>query len=104
MTAALALRPAHRIIVEDILRKHAPRPCRIWGFGSRTRDAARPFSDLDLAIDVGRALTLAETGNLAWAFEESDLPWRVDLLDLAVCSDPFRREVESHAVPLLELR
>ena len=86
------------------MRTHAPRPCRVWAFGSRVRDAAKPFSDLDLAIDVGRALTLAETGDLAWAFEESDLPWRVDVLDLAACSEPFRREVESHALPLLELR
>ena len=100
MTTALMLRPDQRATVEAILRTHAPRPCRVWAFGSRARDSAKPYSDLDLAIDAGRPLTLAETGDLAWAFEDSDLPWRVDLLDLATCSDAFRREVEDHAVPV----
>ena len=102
MTTTLTLRPDQRATVEEILQNHAPRPCRVWAFGSRARDSAKPYSDLDLAIDAGRALTLAEAGDLAWAFEDSDLPWRVDLLDLAACSDAFRREIESHALPVFE--
>ena len=97
----LDVAPRWTVIVETILRRHAPRPCRIWAFGSRVRGKARRFSDLDLAFDAGRALTLGEQTALADAFDESDLPWRVDVVDLATCSPAFRREVEGHAVPIL---
>ncbi len=63
---------------------------------------ARRFSDLDLAFDAGRPLTLRDTAILADAFDESDLPWRVDIVDLTTCTETFRREVECHAVPLWE--
>ncbi len=44
----------------------------------------------------------ADTAVLADAFDESDLPWSVDIVDLVTCSETFRREVESHAVPVFE--
>ena len=94
--------PKHRTIVEEILRLHAPRPCRIWAFGSRVRGTARRFSDLDLAFDASRPLSFGDTALLADAFDESDLPWRVDVVDLVTCSPTFRREVESHAVLVWE--
>lgn len=101
MTAEIDLQPKHSAIVTGILRLHAPRPCRVWAFGSRVRGRARRFSDLDLAIDAGRPLTFADTAPLADAFDESDLPWRVDVVDLVTCSEAFR-EVESHAVLVFE--
>lgn len=102
MTVDIDLSPKHRTIVEEILRRHAPRPCRVWVFGSRVRGRARRFSDLDLAVDAGRPLTFGDTAPLADAFDDSDLPWRVDVVDLVTCSPTFRREVESHAALLFE--
>ena len=102
MNADVDVSSAHRSIIEDILRQHAPRPCRVLAFGSRVRGKARRFSDLDLAIDAGRPLTLRDTAVLADAFDESDLPWSVDLVDLVTCSETFRREVENYAVPVFE--
>ena len=94
----LDVEPRWQALVDEILRQHAPRPCRVWAFGSRVRGRARRFSDLDLAFDAGRPLTLLDTAVLADAFDESDLPWRVDIVDLVTCSETFRREIESHAV------
>ena len=101
MTVALALTPAQRAIVDRILGSHAPL-ARVWAFGSRARGTAKPFSDLDLAFDAGRAMTFEDLGALSSAFEESDLPWRVDIVDLATCSDTFRREIERDAVLILQ--
>jgi uncharacterized protein len=42
------------------------------------RPGAAPF---DLTVDAGRPLTLDELARLAEAFRESDLPYRVDLVD-----------------------
>ena len=50
-------------------------------FGSRATGRARRYSDLDLAIDAGRRLTLDEIAGLAEAFSDSDLPYKVDLAD-----------------------
>ena len=102
MTVALDVELRWKSLVDDILRQYAPRPCRVWAFGSRVRGKARRFSDLDLAFDAGRPLTLRDTAVLADAFDESDLPWSVDIVDLVTCSATFRREVESHAVPVFE--
>lgn len=100
MTAELDVEARWLSLVLGILGEHAPRPCRVFAFGSRVKRRARRFSDLDLALDAGRRLTLREDAVLADAFDESDLPWRVDVVDLAACSPEFRREVEGHAVPI----
>ena len=102
MTGDIDVSFTHWAIVENILASLAPRPCRVWAFGSRAKGKARRFSDLDLAVDAARPLTLRDTAILADAFDESDLPWRVDLVDLVTCSESFRREVESHAVLVFE--
>ncbi len=98
----LDMEPRWRSLVLDVLRQRAPHPCRVWAFGSRVRGKAGRFSDLDLAFDAGRPLTLRDTAVLADAIDESDLPWRVDIVDLVTCSETFRREVASHAVTLWE--
>ena len=103
MTAALDVEPRWLSLVRDIIRDHAPCPCRVHVFGSRVQGRARRFSDLDLAFDAGRPLTLHEQVVLFDAFDESDLPWRVDVVDLATCSPEFRSVVEAQAVPLLDL-
>ncbi len=98
----LDVEPRWKSLVDEILRLHGPRPCRVWAFGSRVRGTARRFSDLELAVDAGRPLTFGDTAPLASAFEESDLPWRVDIVDVVTCSADFRREVESGAVLVFE--
>ena len=101
---ALDLRPEHLALVRDLLRAHGPSPAKVWAFGSRTLGTARTYSDLDLAIDAGRPLTLAEQAELAAAFEEAALPWRVDIIDWTTTSDTFRRLIESQRVPLAILQ
>lgn len=83
--------PEHRRIVVDILRAHLPADAQVWAFGSRAAGRARRYSDLDLAIDAGRRLGLDETAILREAFDECDLPYRVDLVDWHAIGDDFRR-------------
>ncbi|MBN8727269.1 MAG: nucleotidyltransferase domain-containing protein [Xanthomonadales bacterium] len=97
---ALDIEPRHLAIVRDILARHAA-GWVVWVFGSRARGGAKAYSDLDLAIDAGRPLTLAEGAALADAFEEPDLPWRVDVVDWASIDDAFRRLIEGGRVELL---
>ncbi len=79
--ANIALPAEHRQLVLNILRANLPPSTKIWVFGSRATGRARRYSDLDLAIDAGRPLTLDEIAGLSEAFSDSDLPYKVDLVD-----------------------
>ena len=91
--------PEHLAIVLDILRKHVP-DHEVWAFGSRARRVARRYSDLDLAIISAKPLSLLTSARLADDFSESDLPWRVDVLDWATTSASFRTIVERDKIVL----
>lgn len=89
--------PEHWIIVRDILRKHVPQ-YTVWAFGSRARGGAKPFSDLDLAILTEQPLPLEVSAALAEDFSESDLPYKVDLVDWATTGESFRQIIERDKV------
>ena len=91
---------AQRRIVLDALRAHVPTGAVVWVFGSRAAGRARRYSDLDLAIDAGRRLTLDETAILAEAFSDSDLPYRVDVVDWQSIDDRFREVIAADAIVL----
>jgi uncharacterized protein len=77
-------------IVQDILRKCLPDKDRqVFVFGSRARGTKKRFADLDLAFDMGRRLTQQEAFELADEFEESDLSYKVDIVDLHNVSTRF---------------
>ena len=82
--------PEHREIVCGILRRHVPH-LPVWAFGSRTKGTAKAFSDLDLAIITDQPLSLEVSASLRDAFSESELPWKVDLVDWASTSESFRK-------------
>jgi predicted nucleotidyltransferase len=93
----------HRRLVLDILRANFSKGAKTWVFGSRATGRARRYSDLDLAIDAGRKLTLDEFAVLAEAFSESDLPYRVDVVDWHKIDDGFRRMIASERVLLADV-
>lgn len=64
---------------------------RILAFGSRVRHTARPHSDLDLAILDDKPTCLSRLGLIRDAFEASNLPFRVDLLDWQRLTPEFQQ-------------
>jgi predicted nucleotidyltransferase len=103
VTATIDITPEHRQLVIDILREYLPSGAAVWVFGSRATGRARRYSDLDLAIDAGRQLSLDETGALAEAFSDSDLPYRVDIVDWQMISEGFRQLIAADRLPLLAM-
>lgn len=94
------IRPDHWAIVRDILKRHVP-DCDVWAFGSRASWTAKPYSDLDLAVSCAAPLSLEKLGALRDAFSESDLPWKVDVVDLATVDAAFRKIIEAGKVELI---
>jgi predicted nucleotidyltransferase len=99
----LDLPTEHRRLVLNILLGNLPGSTKAWVFGSRATGRARRYSDLDLAIDAGRPLTLDEIAGLSEAFSDSDLPYRVDLLDWHDVDDRLRQAIAVKSVALTEL-
>lgn len=82
----------HWVLIQGILRKHVP-SYEVWAFGSRVRGTATRFSDLDLVILSDIPLSLDVIGRLKDAFSESDLPWKVDVIDWATTIQSFQEKI-----------
>src|ERR1700730_1449559 len=86
-------------IVQEILQKHVP-DREVWAFGSRAKRTAKAYSDLDLAVITDTPMSFDVSGALREDLSESDLPWRVDIVDWATTSETFRRIIEQDKVVL----
>jgi predicted nucleotidyltransferase len=87
------LAPRHLEKVRAILGKHVPQ-CEVRAFGSRVTCNAKGYSDLDLAVVAPGKLSDDTLRHLKEAFEESDLPFRVDILDWHATSPDFQKVIE----------
>ena len=90
------LSPHHLETVKRILAEHVP-DCEVRAFGSRATWTAWEYSDLDLAVVSHEPLDRRASANLREAFEESDLPIRVDVVDWTTLTDGFRQAIEGIA-------
>ena len=94
---AIDIRPDLWVIVRDILDKHVPQ-CEVWAFGSRAKWKAKQYSDLDLAVITKEPMSFNLSGALTDDFAESDLPFKVDVVDWASTSVSFRKIIEQDKV------
>lgn len=86
-------------LVWRVLDANAP-GVKVLAFGSRAQGNAKRYSDLDLALDAGTPLDWSMLGSLKAAFSESDLPIKVDVVDLNDVGGRFRELVLRTAIPL----
>ncbi len=99
---ALHLDERHLAMVRKVLARHAP-GLEVRAFGSRVHGhGLRKFSDLDLAVVTSSPLTLEQSGELREAFEESNLPIKVDVIDWASTSAEFRKIIQENYVVVQE--
>ena len=81
----------HREIAR-LLQHHLP-DTEVWAYGSRVKGTARPASDLDL-VTFASAGQKEAVSRLREAFDESALPFRVDLFVWDKAPEEFRRNIE----------
>ena len=86
------VRQDHLDCVLGILAERAP-DCDAWAFGSRVDGGAVAGSDLDLVLEGDRTLDWRVMARLKDAFEESSLPFRVDVLDWHALPEHFRQNI-----------
>ena len=67
---------------------------QLFVFGSRSRETpCKSHSDLDIAVEMDSATPRKILFNIEEDFEESNLNYRVDLLDLHRISGSFRQTI-----------
>ena len=99
-SAPVDIRPDHLQDVQKILAVHLPPDAQVWVFGSRASYTGKDTSDLDLALKSKKKLGSSLLHKLELAFEESSLPYTVDVVDLRSVDGPFKKIVEEQKVPL----
>jgi len=81
-------------IVRHILGAMVPE-YEVWVFGSRIHGRfLKKFSDIDLVIIADAPVDSGRLSELKEAFSESDLPYRVDVVDFASASRTFRSIIQ----------
>lgn len=81
-------------IVAEVFKDEA---CTVYLFGSRATGAFTVTSDFDVAVlaarDVSHKLSLIRE-----KLEQSNIPFKVDLVDLGLTSTEFSRQVQSEGM------
>jgi predicted nucleotidyltransferase len=99
---AIDMRPHDAALVRSILDSHVPE-VDVWAFGSRATGKAKRYSDLDIALMSEQRMTFSALAALEAAFEDSDLPFKVDVVEIARVAPAFRSIIEATAVPFRSL-
>ena len=107
MKVDVKTRPLPPIVIEpheweelsDLLKRYV-HSRRVWAFGSRaTGRRVRRFSDLDIAVG-DEELPLNEMAMFREALDESHLPFKVDVVQMAALTPEFRSRIQPELVLL----
>ena len=98
--ATIDITAEERETVLALLRRHLPGTAA-WAYGSRVKWTSRPQSDLDLVVFATPGQQ-QYVGDLREAFEESDLPFRVDLFVWDDVPVEFRQRIDAEHVVMAE--
>lgn len=78
--------------LKKTIRTHIPdKSYKAFIFGSRATNTNRRYSDIDLGIMGPKPLSSKAYISIDQDFQESDLPYKVDLVDFSNVTEKFKR-------------
>ena len=89
----LQIKSRHYDIVQQILSKY---PYQFYAYGSRVKNQVKEYSDLDLCYY--EAIPWNVLSHISEDFEESDLPFKVDLVYWEWMSPEFKEMISKDLV------
>ncbi|MBO9496927.1 nucleotidyltransferase domain-containing protein [Thalassotalea sp. G20_0] len=92
----LQLTASELAITQQLLKRYLPNTS-VWAYGSRVNGNVQPASDLDLVAFACTEQLLA-ISELREAFEESNLPFRVDLFTWDQMPESFKETIRERYV------
>lgn len=87
-----------REIVNNILNSTLTENILVYIFGSRAKNSNKKFSDLDIALKDKTKISFAVMADLQEKFDESSLPYKVDIIDLNSITKSFLNCIGSDLV------
>lgn len=87
---SIDLEPRHLKKIRSIFARHLPYK-KVWAYGSRVKWTASNTSDLDCVVF---GATDSEIANAREAFDESDIPFEVQLLNWGTIPDDFKKNIK----------
>ena len=100
VTQAIDITTEERKAILTLLQRHLP-STGAWVYGSRAKWTSRSQSDLDLVV-FATPEQWRQIGHLREAFEESSLPFRVDLFVWDEVPESFRNQIEADHIELVK--
>lgn len=87
--------------LKDIVFRHLdPQKYRVFVFGSRATGKAVKFSDVDLGIEGEMGVSKVTLSAIEEAFENSDLPYTVDVVDFNSVTNKFKQIAKQNLILL----
>ena len=91
----LQIENKHWKIIQNILGKY---PHKFYAYGSRVKGTAREHSDLDLCFQEKIPWNIL--GHIQEDFEESNLPFKVDLINWEWMNVDFQELIKKDLTPI----
>ena len=91
------LRSDHWKVIRDLLQIYVP-DRRVLAFGSRATWTAKEYSDLDLVVLGDEPLTHEVFAALSEGFQDSELPFKVDLVEWSQIDEKLRSVIRRDGV------
>ncbi len=92
--------PAQQTLLLQMVQQFLP-DVAVWAFGSRVKGNARTTSDLDLVV-FAKSSQKPQVFALQEALEESNLPFKVDLLIWDDIPENFKANIQQHYIELIK--
>ncbi|MDR3256139.1 MAG: nucleotidyltransferase domain-containing protein [Endomicrobium sp.] len=74
---------------------------KVYTFGSRVKGTTKRASDIDLALDAnGTSLDYFFIANMKSYFQESNIPYSVDIIDLNEISASFKEFIKNDLIEI----
>ena len=87
-------------IKKIIYRFINPGKYSVFIFGSQASNNNRKFSDIDIGIKGNKEIPLSVISEIKEAFEESDIPFSVDVVDFNKVSHRFEKTAGKNTISL----
>lgn len=96
------LEDRHLEFVLSVLKRNiSDVDAKFYIFGSRAKGTNKKYSDIDIAVDLnGKKLDVSILGKILIEFQESTLPYEVDVVDLNSIDENFRNLIKKDLVLL----
>ena len=96
------LEDRHLDFVLSVLKRNiSDVDAKFYIFGSRVKGTNKKYSDIDIAVDLnGKKLDISILGKIFLEFQDSTLPYEVDVVDLNSIDEKFRNLIKKDLVLL----